>query len=464
MTNMDILRQSALFADVSDDEIASILAQGEEIHLQQGDVLFAEGTPATNFYILLAGDLQITRNMNGQDMVIADHADPGSFTGEVPLLTGTPYVATARALCETHVMRFNAATFQHMLVSCSPVTKAVLPTLASRIRDMEVLTMQQEKLAALGKLSAGLAHELNNPASAAQRGAAQLRDTLQTLQTLNFSLHKNEAVVEVLKSSQQDALQRATQASPLEPLTQSDREDELTAWLEDLNIATAWDLTPTFVEAGLDVAWFDRLAEQVQDDTLQSFIPLLEKILQVFGLLNTVEQSTARIAALVKAVKDYSYMDQAPLQEVDIHEGLENTLTILHSKLKNIAIERDYERNLPHIMAYGSELNQVWTNLLDNAGDALEDTTGEKRIWIRTRREQDMVMVEIGDNGPGIPEEVELHIFEPFFTTKGVGKGTGLGLDIAYRIVVNRHHGDLHVTSITGDTRFQVRLPIERPV
>ena len=463
-TDIDILHQSALFADVSDDEIASILAQGEAVHLQQGDVLFTEGTPATNFYILLEGNLQITRLMNGQEVVIADHADSGSFTGEVPLLTGTPYVATAHALQQTRVIRFSAETFQHMLVSCSPVTKAVLPTLASRIRDMEVLTMQQEKLAALGKLSAGLAHELNNPAAAAQRGASQLRDTLLTLQTLNFSLHSSEPIVKVLTSFQQDAMHRATQALPLEPLAQSDREDELASWLEDHAISSGWELAPTFVESGLDTAWFATLAEQVQDGTLQNFIPILEKILQVFGLLNSVEQSTGRIATLVKAVKDYSYMDQAPLQEVDIHEGLENTLTMLHHKLKDITITRDYDRSLPHINAYGSELNQLWTNLLDNASDALDTVVGEKHIWIRTRREQECVLIEIEDNGSGIPEEVRMHIFEPFFTTKGVGKGTGLGLDIAYRIVVNRHHGDLSVTSLPGNTRFQVRLPIERPV
>ena len=464
MTAMNILRQSDLFANVSDDEITSILAQGEEVQLQQGDVLFAEGTPATNFYILLEGDLQITHQMNGQDVVIADHADPGSFTGEVPLLTGTPYVATARALQLTRVIRFSAETFQHMLVSCSPVTKAVLPTLASRIRSMEVLTMQQEKLAALGKLAAGLAHELNNPAAAAQRSASQLRDTMLSLQTLNFSLHSNGPIVTVLTHFQQDAMQRATHALPLEPLAQSDREDELASWLENHDIASGWELAPTFVEASLDTAWFDILAEQVQDDILRSFIPILEKILQVFGLLNSVEQSTGRIALLVKAVKDYSYMDQAPLQEVDIHEGLENTLTILHHKLKGIIITREYDPNLPHINAYGSELNQVWTNLLDNASDAMDEVVGEKHIWVRTCRENDSILIEIADNGSGISEDVQLHIFEPFFTTKGVGKGTGLGLDIAYRIIVNRHHGDLHVTSSPGNTCFQVRLPIERPV
>ncbi len=463
-TSMDILRTSQLFADVSDDEIASILAQGEEVSLLEGEVLFVEGTPATNFYILLEGDLQITHVMNGQDVVVADHADPGSFTGEVPLLTGTPYVATARALRSTRVVRFSAEVFQHMLVACSPVTKAVLPTLASRIRDMEILTMQQEKMAALGKLSAGLAHELNNPAAAAQRGAAQLRETLLALQKLNFSLHNSDPIVAVLTDFQQDAMQHAAQALPLEPLAQSDREDELASWLEEHKIANGWELAPTFVEAGLDTAWFDTLTEQVRNDILHSFIPILEKILQVFGLLNSVEQSTGRISILVKAVKDYSYMDQAPLQEVDIHEGLENTLTILHHKLKNIIITREYDGSLPHINAYGGELNQVWTNLLDNAGDALDEVVGEKHIRLRTRREPESIVVEIADNGSGIPETVQQHIFEPFFTTKGVGKGTGLGLDIAYRIIVNRHHGDLNVTSLPGDTCFHIRLPIERPI
>ncbi len=475
MHDRDILRTSSLFTDVSDEEIASILAQGEVIPLQQGDMLFAEGTPATNFYILLEGDLQITHNMNGQDTVIANHADAGSFTGEVPLLTGTPYVATARALKQTRVVRFSAEVFQHMLVTCSPVTKAVLPTLASRIRSMEVLTMQQEKLAALGKLSAGLAHELNNPAAAAQRNAAQLRETLLTLQKLNFSLQSSDPLAEVLTRFQHDAMQRASRTLPLDPLAQSDREDEIASWLEVREIANGWELAPTFVESGLDREWFDVLAQEVQDDTLKCFLPILEKILQVFGLISSLEQSTGRISTLVKAVKDYSYMDQAPLQEIDIHDGLENTLTILHHKLKDITVTREYDRTIPRICAYGSELNQVWTNLLDNASDAVqenveqavgpgqEEVQEEKHIWLRTRHEGDTIVVEIADNGVGIPSEVQLHIFEPFFTTKGVGKGTGLGLDIAYRIVVNRHRGDLHVTSHRGDTRFQVRLPIELP-
>ena len=460
MTDIDILRHSPLFAEVSEEEIAAILADGEVITLQQGDLLFAEGSPATNFYILLEGDIQVTKQLNGQEVVIAEHVDPGSFTGEVPLLTGTPYVATARAVQKTRGVRFDAETFQHMLVSCSPVTKAVLPTLASRIRSMEILTMQQEKLAALGKLSAGLAHELNNPAAAAQREAAQLRETLLSLQKMNFSLHTDSSTVAMLTTFQDDAIQHTTHRTILDPLEQSDREDELASWLDEHGIANGYELAPTFVESGLDIAAFEKLAQQVPEKTLQSFLPILEKILQVLSLLYSVEQSTLRISTLVKAVKDYSYMDQAPLQEVDIHEGLENTLTILHSKLKSVTVTREYDPHLPHIQAYGSELNQVWTNLLDNASDALEDVEHEKHIWIRTRHEQDRIVVEIADNGPGIPEDVQLHIFEPFFTTKGVGKGTGLGLDIAYRIIVGRHHGEVQVTSHPGDTRFLTRLPI----
>ncbi len=460
MTDIDILRHSPLFAEVSEEEIAAILADGEVITLQQGDLLFAEGTPATDFYILLEGDIQVTKQLNGQEVVIAEHVDPGSFTGEVPLLTGTPYVATARAVQQTRGVRFDAETFQHMLVSCSPVTKAVLPTLASRIRSMEILTMQQEKLAALGKLSAGLAHELNNPAAAAQREAAQLRETLLSLQKMNFSLHTNSSTVAVLTAFQDDAIQHTTHITILDPLEQSDREDELASWLDERRVANGYDLAPTFIESGLDIAAFEKLAQQVSEETLQSFLPILEKILQVLSLLYSVEQSTLRISTLVKAVKDYSYMDQAPLQEVDIHEGLENTLTILHSKLKSVTVTREYDSQLPHIQAYGSELNQVWTNLLDNASDALEDVAHEKHIWIRTRHEQDRIVVEIADNGSGIPEDVQLHIFEPFFTTKGVGKGTGLGLDIAYRIIVGRHHGEVQVTSHPGDTRFLIRLPI----
>lgn len=453
------IRQGPLFANLPEDQIQCVLEMGSEVTLQSGEILFSEGEAAQYFYILLEGNLQITKRGNGQEFTLALHTVPGTFTGEVPLLTGTPYIATARAVKPTKVLRYDAATFRQLLRMCQGMLDIILSVFASRIQGTEVAMMQQEKLAALGKLSAGLAHELNNPASAALSATEQLREVLQTLPETLSAWHGHDNGTELFCSSQQQALQEGDATTGLDPLTRSDLEDELALWLEERGMAESWLLAPTFIDVGLDRAWFDTLTSSLDDKTVASFVLILEKILRMQTLLNTIGQSTTRISTLVSAVKSYVYMDQAPLQEIDVHEGLENTLVILHHKLKNIEVVREYDRTLPAISAYGSELNQVWTNLLGNAIDALE---GQGKIWLRTWRENDHVIVEVADNGPGIPEEIQSRIFEPFFTTKGVGKGSGLGLDIARRIIVMYHKGDLQVSSRPGATRFTVRLPIEK--
>jgi signal transduction histidine kinase len=249
-------------------------------------------------------------------------------------------------------------------------------------------------------------------------------------------------------------------AAPLDPLARSDQEDGLAVWLEDRGVADAWDLAPALIAAGLDADRLGPIADQLPTVAFASAVAWLGATATAAGLVDEVKQGTARISELVAAVKRYSYMDQAPSQEVDLHEGLESTLTMLGDALRGITIVRDYDRSLPRITAYGSELNQVWTNLLDNAADAIGSGGAPGHIRIRTARENDRVLVEIADNGPGIPPETRDHIFEPFFTTKGVGDGTGLGLDISRRIVVGHHHGDIRVLSTPGDTRFQVRLPL----
>jgi signal transduction histidine kinase len=349
-----------------------------------------------------------------------------------------------------------------LLTICPGMLDVILTVLVKRIQDTEIITMQQEKLVALGKLSAGLAHELYNPAAAAQRATEQLRLVVVSLPDATSQLYNQYQQKEddLFNIFQRKALQRAATASPLlDPLAKSDLEDELALWLEEHNIEDAWQLSPTFVDAGLDCTWFDELATHIYEDQLPVFIVLLEKMLQMQASLKMLEETTTRISTLVQAVKSYSYMDRASLQNIDVHEGLESTLTMLGHKLKNIEVTRHYDTTLPRICAYGNELNQVWTNLLDNAADALE---GTGQIALSTRRENEYVVVEISDNGPGIPDEIQTHIFEPFFTTKGVGKGTGLGLDIAYRVIVGHHKGDLQVISRPGDgdTRFIARLPI----
>jgi signal transduction histidine kinase len=450
------LRQGPLFAAMPEDQVQCVLEQGSECVFQTGEVIFNEGDPALYFYVLLEGNIQITKRVGAQETTLALHTQPGAFTGEIPLLTGTPYVATALMIKAGKVLCYSAATFRRLLTLCPGMLSVILNVLVTRIQNTEIITMQQEKLFALGKLSAGLAHELNNPAAAAQRAVEQLRETIGSGAT--SMPQRPDRQTSAFNALQQMALQHATTVSLLDPLVKSDHEDELASWLEEHNVADGWQLAATFVEAGLERAWFDELAMQIDEDVLAGFIVSLEKMLQIQSSLNILKQSTERISTLVQAIKSYSYMDQAPLQEINVHEGLESTLTILSHELKNIEVVRKYDSTLPPISAYGSELNQVWTNLLDNAVDALG---GKGQIVLSTRRENKYVVVEIADNGPGIPEEIQMRIFEPFFTTKGVGKGTGLGLDIAYRVIVGHHKGNLQVVSRPGATQFIAHLPID---
>jgi signal transduction histidine kinase len=322
---------------------------------------------------------------------------------------------------------------------------------------------QRERLLALGSLTAGLTHELNNPAAAAVRATAALRERVAAMRTKlrliaggKFEPSTLEAIIEL----QQRAAERVAKAPKLDPLQTSDREDEISDWLEDHGCHDGWQIAPVFVQGGIDAEWLERVVDTVGEQMLEPTLRWLSYTVDTELLMDEIDDSTTRISTLVGAAKQYSQLDRAPFQVVDVRDLLSSTVLMLSAKLKGITVSKQYDPDLPKIPAYAGELNQVWTNLIDNAAQAMN---GTGTLTIRTAREDDCVLVEIGDTGPGIPEAIQKRIFEPFFTTKPVGEGTGLGLDIAWRIVVNKHHGDLRVESVPGDTRFQVRLPIEAP-
>jgi signal transduction histidine kinase len=336
----------------------------------------------------------------------------------------------------------------------------ILHTVTSRLRSTESMLIQNEKMAALGTLAAGLAHELNNPAAAIRRSAAQLRDTLAErerlaaeLTTLTNDTHQKET----LSALQAATIKRTATPPPYDPLTLSEQEDQLLEWLEDHSVGQAWELAPVLVSSGWERGELERLADRFSPVQLPVVVRWLAANSSVYDLLEEVGTSAEAMSEIVKAVKTYSYLDQAPIQEVDVRDSLENTLVLLRPKIKaGVSIKRDYA-DVPRIEAYGSELNQVWTNIIDNAIDAMQ-SQGE--LTLHTRARDGDVIVEIVDNGPGIPSELQPRIFEPFFTTKAPGVGTGLGLHIAYNIVVHKHHGQIQVASKPGETSFRVLLPV----
>jgi signal transduction histidine kinase len=452
-----LIRSAPLFSGLTDEQIVCIEA-GELIDVPAGTVLVAEGEQSPFFFVVIEGEVRLTRTYDRQT-VLMGAIKPGHYTGETTLLLDIPWLATARVPKPAKLFRLRQEDFWHMLSTCHAVAREIFHSAANKMRNIEGYSQQREKLASLGTMAAGLAHELNNPAAAASRAAAHLQQTTDKVQLLQCQLAKilEPDHWQLLLDAAQDALERLAQAPTLDHLERSDRAEIVAAWLETHGLPNAWELAPTFVGAGVDTVWLEQLLGKLPAAGHAKALGWLEARINLKSLLRQVEQSTTRIAELVKAVKSYSYMDQSPMQEVDIHEGLESTLTMLGHKLKHVTLVREFDRSLPRIMAYGSELNQVWTNLIDNAIHAVN---GTGKICVGTCLEDDQVLVEIVDNGAGIPPDVQAHMFEPFFTTKPVGTGTGLGLIISNRIVADRHGGEIEFTSHPGETRFKVRLPV----
>ncbi|MGB3633820.1 MAG: ATP-binding protein [Rubrobacteraceae bacterium] len=459
---VDCLSGVPLFASLDEEKLQWVSEQGEIVEFESGATIANQGDPADGFYMILEGETEWTQNVGGEEVYVVTLGE-GDIFAELILVLDEPYPTTGHATTDVRLYKLSPDDFWNMLTVCPEVLKNVVATSAERAQLHETISQQQAKLASLGTLAAGLAHELNNPAAAISRSAQEAREVFRGSSARAIRLNELEMTPEqreFVAGLPEEVNRQRCVAPKLDPLDASDREDEVAIWLEDRNVEDAWDVSPTLVSAGLDEAWLDNLEEEVSAEFVPGVLDWLVAEINGDELLREIEDGSARISTLVKAIKSYSHMDKAPLQEVDIHEGIDSTLTMLGHKLKegDVTVSREFARDLPKVNAHGSELNQVWTNLLDNAIDAVD---GDGSIEVRTERENGRILVEISDSGPGIPDEAQGKIFEPFFTTKDVGKGTGLGLDIVRRIVSEKHKGSLRFDTGPDGTKFQVRLPID---
>ncbi|HET9711039.1 MAG TPA: ATP-binding protein [Pyrinomonadaceae bacterium] len=460
---VEALRRIHVFADLPDDQLKWFADNAQEYRYSSGDVLFRKDDPPDEMVILLEGEFHAYWDEKDHDIVYIGRAgdQASEVTGMLPFSRMTSYQVTGRAVTDMRLLRFPVQLFPEMMQRMPILVQRLVGIMSDRVREAATLDQQQDKLMALGKLSAGLAHELNNPAAGATRAANDLIETLKELRAADMRLcshdlsDKQQSSIDAFERK---AIDHTATAEQLNSLDQSDREDQVSEWLEAHGVSDAWKLSPNLVEAGMDSPALEQLLGEIPSTAITDVLSRVNCQLAAAKLASEIKTATARISELVGAIKEYSYMDQASVQELDVHKGLENTLLILKYKLrkKDITVTRDYDQSLPRIKAYGSELNQVWTNLIVNAVDAM--SSGGK-LKVRTKREPTDIMIEIRDNGAGIPPEVRSRIFEPFFTTKAVGEGTGLGLDTVARIV-RKHRGNVRFESKPGDTCFQVRLPI----
>ncbi|MEV6114417.1 ATP-binding protein [Streptomyces sp. NPDC052109] len=456
-----------LFEKLRPEQVGRLCSEGRVELFEPGPV-YTEGDPATCFFSMIEGTVVLSRRVGGDDVEVSRTSQPGVYAGAMQAYLGDRvrqvYTNSMRVTEPTRFFVLPADIFADVMTEWFPMAVHLLEGLFFGSKNTQAAIGQRERLLALGSLSAGLTHELNNPAAAAVRATASLRERvakmrhkLAVIAEGPFSRDQLASLIEI----QERTAERVAKAPVLSPLETADREDLLTDWLEDHDIDRAWLLAPAFVQAGLDVDWLEQVAGAVDEEILAGAIGWLNYTMETELLMNEIEDSTTRISHLVDAAKQYSQLDRAPYRVVDVHELLDSTLLMLSGKIgTGIEVVKEYDRTLPPVPAYPAELNQVWTNLIDNAASAINSAGGTGTLTVRTGLDHEQLLVEFRDTGPGVPPEIKDRIFDPFFTTKPVGEGTGLGLDISWRIVVNKHHGTLRVESVPGDTRFQVLLPL----
>ncbi|MFZ4207781.1 ATP-binding protein [Streptomyces sp. HNS054] len=459
-----------LFEKLTPGQLGRLCEAGRVERYEPGTV-YAEGDPATCFYVMVEGTVVLSRRVGGDDVEVTRTSQRGVYAGAMQAYLGDRvpqvYNNSLRVTEPTRFFVLPADTFADIMQDWFPMAVHLLEGLFFGVKSTQRAVGQRERLLALGSLSAGLTHELNNPAAAAVRATASLRERVgkmrRKLRVISEGAYDRETLAGLIEIQERTA-ERVAKAPVLSPLEASDREDLLSDWLDDHGVTEGWRIAPTFVQAGLDEDWLEQVAAAVDEETLASAVGWLNYTVETELLMDEIQDSAARISHLVDAAKQYSQLDRAPFQVADVHELLDSTLLMLSGKLgRGIRVVKEYDRTLPRVPAYPAELNQVWTNLVDNAVAAMRETDGEGTLTVRTAREDDRLLVEFGDTGPGIPAEIRDRVFDPFFTTKPVGEGTGLGLDISWRIVVNKHHGSLRFESEPGDTRFQVLLPLTAP-
>lgn len=457
------LHSISVFADLPAEDLEWLASRMEEMDLSAGQIFARPGDPVEYLIVLLEGEVQFERPDNFGSPVIV--ASAGQVTGLLPFSRLTQVRGTGRAVQPSRMLRLHKQYFPEMVQRMPQLAQRLVALMSDRIREITRMETQQEKLMALGKLSAGLAHELNNPAAAARRAAQTLMEAMENVRAASLKLLQHsfsEAERVAMLQFEQEVMKQATSPAQQssDPLEFSDREGAITTWLERHAVPESYKIASLLTEARVSPEKLDALAATTGENTVGYVLHRIAALITVYGLLQEIDNSTRRISDLVTAIKRYSYMDQGALQEVSLPEDLDNTLKIFGNRLKNgVTVIRDYDPQLPRVCAYGGELNQVWTNLIDNAIDAMN---GKGVLRVRAFHELDCAIVEIGDNGPGIPPDVQGRVFDPFFTTKKVGDGTGLGLDTALRII-RKHHGSIDLKSQPGDTRFRVRLPLKVP-